>query len=134
MTQTALWELQKAVYAALSVDSKLTQLVSGVYDVVEEDLAFPYLTIGAPSTLNIETRNTFSEEVSLTIHSWSVAGGKKESYALLDAIHQAIGKGIAIGGSFSLLKISRPQLQVIDDADPRIKHGLARFTFTIKNN
>ena len=134
MTQTALWELQKAVYQRLSTDSQLMQLSTGVYDAVEEDLTFPYVTIGAPSTLNISTRTTFAEEVSVTLHSWSVANGKKESYALLNLIHQAIGKGLSIEGPFRLLAVSRPELQVIDDADPRIRHGLARFTFTIKNN
>ena len=134
MTQTALWELQKAVYQRLSTDSQLMQLSTGVYDAVEEDLTFPYVTIGAPTTLNISTRTTFAEEVSVTLHSWSVANGKKESYALLNLIHQAIGKGLSIEGPFRLLAVSRPELQVIDDADPRIRHGLARFTFTIKNN
>lgn len=134
MTQTALWELQKALYQRLSSDSRLMQLSTGVYDAVEEDLTFPYVTIGAPTTLNISTRTTFTEEVSVTLHSWSVANGKKESYALLNLIHQAIGKGLSIEGPFRLLAVSRPELQVIDDADPRIKHGLARFTFTIKNN
>lgn len=134
MTQTALWELQKALYQRLSSDSRLMQLSTGVYDAVEEDLDFPYVTMGAPSTLNINTRTTFAEEVSVTLHSWSVANGKKESYALLNLIHQAIGKGLSIEGPFRLLAVSRPELQVIDDADPRIKHGLARFTFTIKNN
>ena len=134
MTQTALWELQKALYQRLSSDSQLMQLSKGVYDAVEEDLDFPYVTIGAPTTLNISTRTTFAEEVSVTLHSWSVANGKKESYALLNLIHQAIGKGLSIEGPFRLLAVSRPELQVIDDADPRIKHGLARFTFTIKNN
>ncbi|ANU28456.1 DUF3168 domain-containing protein [Planococcus versutus] len=134
MTQTALWELQKAVYKRLSSDSQLMQLSTGVYDAVEEDLTFPYVTMGAPSTLNISTRTTFVEEVSVTLSTWSVANGKKESYALLNLIHQAIGKGLSIEGPFRLLAVSRPDLQVIDDADPRIKHGLARFTFTIKNN
>lgn len=133
-TETALWPLQQALFQRLSNDTDLMQQATGVYDAVAEDLPYPYVTIGAPTTLNIETRNTFSEEISVTIHSWSVAGGKKESYALLNAIHKAIGKGLPLGGPFRLLAVSRPELQVIDDADPRIKHGMARFKFTIKNN
>lgn len=134
MTQTALWPLQVALFQCLSNDAELAALATGVHDAVAEDLAFPYVTFGAPTTLNLMTRNTFSEEISVVIHSWSVADGKKESYALLNAIHSAIGKGLSIEGPFRLLAASRPELQVIDDVDPRIKHGLARFTFTIKND
>lgn len=132
--QTAMWPLQKAVFQSLSGDAALMQLATGVHDLVEEDLAFPYITIGAPTTLNIETRTSFSEEISITIHSWSVYGGKKESYDLLNAVVQAIGKGLSIEGPFKLVAVEKPSLQVIDDVDPSIKHGLARFKFTIKNN
>lgn len=134
MTQTALWPLQVALFQRLSADVGLLQLATGVYDAVEEDLVFPYITIGAPTTLNLTTRNTFSEEISVVIHSWSIADGKKESYALLNAIHGAIGKGLSFEGPFRLLAVSRPTMQVIDDADARIKHGMARFIITIKNN
>lgn len=133
MTETALWPLQQALYTRLANDAELMQVVKGVHDAVEEDLPFPYVTIGAPTTLNIETRNSFAEEISVTLHSWSIADGKKESYAILNAIHKAIGKGLSIDGPFRLLAVSRPTLEVIDDLDPQIKHGLARFTFTIKN-
>lgn len=133
-TQTALWPLQQALFTTISGDAELMSIATGVYDAVLEDLKFPYVTIGSPTTLNTTTRTSFAEEISVTIHTWSVAGGKRESYQLLNAIHSAIGKGLPIGGSFSLLAVSRPELQVIDDVDPRIKHGLARFTITIKNN
>lgn len=133
-TQTALWPLQQALYSTLSSDTELMQLATGVYDAVLEDLVFPYITIGSPTTLNTMTRTSFIEEISVTIHSWSIYSGKKETHDLLNAIHRAIGKGLPIGGSFSLLAVSRPELQIIDDVDPRIKHGLARFTITIKNN
>lgn len=134
MIQTSLWSLQQALYQRLSSDVTVLEIARGVHDAVEENLPFPYITIGAPTTLNIETRNTFSEEVSVIIHSWSVANGKKETYQLLNAITQAIGKGLSIEGPFTLLAVSRPTMQVIDDADARIKHGMARFTITIKNN
>lgn len=132
--QTAIWPLQEAVFQRLSEDTALMQLATGVHDLVEEDLVFPYITIGAPTTLNIETRTSYSEEISITIHSWSVYGGKKESYNLLNAVAQAIGKGLSIEGPFKLVDVAYPTLQVIDDVDPRIKHGLARFKFIIQNN
>ena len=131
---TALLPLQTAVYQRLSSDPLVSGMVTGVYDVVAAEHVFPYLTIGEPNMLPIETKDTYNEEISLVIHAWSIYAGKKEAYQLLDAILKAIGKGLSIEGPFTLLKIKKPSMNVIDDADPRIKHGIARFTFTIKNN
>lgn len=133
MISTSLWPLHKAIYARLSTDSDLLAIATGVHDAVEEGLIFPYITIGAPTTLNLDTRTSFSEEVSIVIHSWSTYSGKKESYELLNAITHTIGKGLSIEGPFSLRKVEKPTMQVIDDLDARIKHGMARFTFTIQN-
>lgn len=133
MTQTALWAVHQALYERLTADVPLNALVTGVFDAVEEDVTFPYVTLGAPTTINLTTRTTFSEEISITLHTWSIKPGKKESYDLLNAIHQAIGKGLSVDGPFRLLAATRPTMEVIDDLDPQIKHGLARFTFTIQN-
>lgn len=131
---TALLPLQSAVYKRLANDPLVSELVTGVYDVVASEHTFPYLTVGEPNLLPLETKDTYSEEISLVIHVWSIYSGKAEAYKVLDAILKAIGKGLSIEGPFTLLKIKKPSMNVIDDADPRIKHGIARFTFTIKNN
>lgn len=134
MIQTALGALQGAIYQRLSADAPLMEIAEGVFDSVAEGQAFPYITIGEPNTLPLETKDTYSEEISIVIHSWSIYPGKAESYKLLNAVMQAVGKGLSIEGPFTLLKVGKPTLQVIDDVDARIKHGMARFIITIKNN
>lgn len=131
--ETALWPLQKAVYQRLSSDL-VPAKVTGVHDVVKAEHVHPYITIGEPSLLPLETKNTYSEEMSLVVHVWSIYDGKKEAYDILNAVFQAIGKGLSIEGPFTLQKVTKPRMNVIDDADPQVKHGIARFTFTIKNN
>lgn len=133
MIETALWPLQKAVYQRLSSDL-VPGKVTGVYDVVSEEHVHPYITVGEPNLLPFETKNTYSEELSFVVHVWSVYDGKKEAYDILNAVMQAIGKGLSIEGPFTLQEVKKPRMNVIDDADARIKHGIARFTVTIKNN
>ena len=133
MMETSLWPLQRALFQRLSNDSELMAKITGVHDAVEEGLQHPYVTIGAPSTLNVSTKNTNSEEISVVVHCWSTYAGKKEAEEILNKIMQAVGKGLSIEGPFKLRKVSYPTFQVIDDLDPRIKHGMARFTFTIQN-
>lgn len=133
-TKTALWPLQQAIFQRLSSDPSIAGIAKGVFDSVGKDQAYPYITVGEPVTLPLETKNTYSEEISIVVHTWSVYEGKRESYALLDAVAQAIHRGIRIDAPFTLQRVTKPRLQVIDDLDPRIKHGMARYTFTIKNN
>lgn len=133
MIQTSLWPLQQAIFQRLSNDAAVMTIATGVHDAVEDGLVHPYITIGAPTTDPFATKNTFNEEVSVVIHAWSTYSGKKEAQEMLNTIMQAIGNGLSIEGPFKLLSVSYPSLQVIDDIDPRIKHGLASFTFTIKN-
>ncbi|WP_416144905.1 DUF3168 domain-containing protein [Planococcus koreensis] len=132
--KTALWPFQNAVFQRLSEDPLISGMTTGVYDAVEEDLVHPYITIGEPTEDPFETKNTYSEELALVIHVWSIYSGKKEAYDILNAIVQAIGKGLSIEGPFTLLNVEKPRLNVIDDVNPQIKHGIARLKVTIKNN
>lgn len=136
MTQleTALWPLQKAVYQRLSSDPKILGLTTGVFDSVGEDQQHPYITIGHPTEDPFETKNTYGEEIALVVHVWSTYPGKKQAYDILNAVMQAVGKGLSIEGPFTLQKVEKPRMSVIDDINPHIKHGIARFRFTIKNN
>lgn len=131
--QSALWALQQAVFRRLSEDPKIIETTTGVFDAVEEDLVYPYITFGEPLAVPYSTKNTHIEEIALTIHVWSVYEGKKEAYDILNHTLQAIGKGLSIEGPFSMQRIQKPELNVIGDVDPKIKHGIARFKFIIKN-
>lgn len=132
--KTALWPLQQALFQRLSTDPIISEMTTGVFDSVEEDLVHPYITIGEPTEEPLETKTTYSEEISLVIHVWSAYSGKKQAYDILNAVLQAVGKGLSIEGPFTLQKVAKPRMTVIDDIDPRIKHGIARLKFTIKNN
>lgn len=130
--ETALWPLQQAIYRRLSSDL-VPGAVTGVHDVVSEEHTFPYITVGEPNLLPFETKNNYSEAVSFVVHAWSDYEGKKQAYHILNEVFKAIGKGLSIEGPFVLLEVKKPTMQVIDDADPRIKHGIARFKVIIKN-
>lgn len=131
--ETALWPLQQAVFRRLSSDL-VPGKVTGVFDMVAEEHIHPYITINEPFSLPFETKNTYSEEISIVVNVWSIYDGKKEAYDILNAVFQAVGRGLSIEGPFTLLEVKKPRMNVIDDADPRIKHGIARFTVKIKNN
>jgi hypothetical protein len=129
---TSLWPLQVAIYQRLSLDPVISEMVTGVFDSVGEDQAFPYITIGEPSLLPFDTKNTFGEEVSLVIHVWSDYAGKKECYDILNACFKALAYRLDVTG-FKVLRAGRQSMRVFDDIDPVIKHGVLRMRYTINN-
>lgn len=129
---TALWPLQQSIYQRLSADKELIEKVTDVFDSVPENQPYPYVVIGEPSTLPFDTKNTFGEELSIVIHVWSDYEGKKEAYEILNACQKALAYKLELT-DFKILKAARLGMQVFDDIDPRIKHGVLRMKYTVKN-
>lgn len=131
--QTAMFELQKGIFNNLTSNPSLTAKVAGVFDSVEEDQAFPYVTIGEPSMLPFETKQKFGEELSIVIHAWSTYNGKKEAIDILNLCLASLSTRMTLEG-FTINKVEVDSVRVFDDADPRIKHGVLRMKYTIQNN
>lgn len=127
---TALWELQKAIFQRLSSDPSVTGLVTGVFDHVPNDQAFPYIQLGDPNMLPFDTKTSSGEEIAFVIHAWSQYPGKKEAYDILNACLKSITLSpLSIEGGFSIVRVERQQIQVFDDIDGRNKHGVLRLRF-----
>lgn len=133
MIQTAMWELQKAIYQRLSSDPKLSAKVTGVFDSVEEDQTFPYITIGEPILLPFITKQKFGEELSIVIHAWSLYAGKKEAIDILNLCLASLSTRMTLDG-FTIRKVDIDSIRVLDDVDPRIRHGVLHLKYTIQNN
>jgi hypothetical protein len=133
--KTALWQLQKAIYSTLANDTDLMSRITGVYDEVLEDTPFPYVTIsGEPTVSPFETKSSYGENITWTIHSWSNYNGKKESYEILNLILQALTKSpIPMEGGFFVFKTQVEQMRVITDIDGQTKHGIIKLRFYINN-
>ena len=131
--QTAMAEIQKRVYERLSSDPILSAKITGVFNSVEEDQGFPYLTVGEPSVLPFITKSKFGEELSIMIHAWSLYNGNLEAINLLNLCLDALSARMQLDG-FIIRKVDIDQIRVIDDADSRIKHGILRMKYTIQNN
>lgn len=133
MKKTSLWPLQQAIFQRLVQDSALNGVVTGVFDDVEEGTAFPYVTVGEPTSTPFETKTSFGEEVAVVLHCWSQYAGKKEAYEILNLMLQAITKAPLIVEGFTLFNTQLEQLNVITDIDDVTKHGVMRLKFTINN-
>jgi hypothetical protein len=133
MIQTAMIELQTSIFQRLSSDFAVMQKVKGVFDAVEEDQPFPYITIGEPTSEQFVLKQKFVEELSIVIHAWSTYEGKKEAVDILNLVLMSLSKRMDLKG-FTIEKVDVNQIRVFDDTDPRIKHGIVRMKYTIKNS
>ena len=131
--QTAMWELQTAIYQRLSSYPALAGKVTGVFDAVDEDQAFPYVTISEPSMLPFTVKQRFGEELTVVLHVWSDYAGKKEAVDIINLCTAALAEKLTLD-SFTIQKIDVDSIRVFDDADPRIRHGVLRLRYTIQNN
>ncbi|MBT2680052.1 DUF3168 domain-containing protein [Bacillus sp. ISL-35] len=129
---TALWPLQEAIYQKLEADVSLKNMITGVFDAVPKDQAYPYVVIGEPAMLPFDTKTVPGEEISLVIHAWSDYPGKKETFNILNACQKALSYKLDLPG-FWILKVERLGIQVFDDIDPRIRHGVLRMKYTLRS-
>ena len=127
MSGEASWALQKAVFEALTANADLMSAVSGVYDHVPADTAFPYVTIGE-TTVTDWSSKTFDGRVhNLTLHVWSRERGRKEIKEILALTYDTLnGAALSVDGQ-QLVDLRFDFVQTLLDADGLTFHGIQRF-------
>ncbi|MDA0780675.1 MAG: DUF3168 domain-containing protein [Rickettsiales bacterium] len=134
MTGYASWDMQKALYDALTGDATLTGLITGVYDHVEQETAFPYVTIGESSINAFDTKDTDGMEHILTINSWSRKRGRKEIKQIHAEIYRILqNQNISISNQHIIL-IQFDFEEIYLDPDGLTYHGVLRFRCLTQSN
>jgi hypothetical protein len=131
IVKTALWALQKAIYTRLSTDANVTGLVTGVFDEVLEGTLLPYVQIGDDTVVPYDSKTEIGEDMTLTIHCWSLGPGKTKTKQIMDKVIQSLtAVPLTIDPGFELDGIFREYLEVLQDGD--VYHGICRFRVYIK--
>lgn len=136
------FELQKAIFQKLTACEALTAITlkdkwdSGVYDAVDENTPYPYVTISEPYSSPFDTKLSNIETITFTIHCWwkdnDDYSGKRKVYEMLSACLQALHSPYAINGG-RVLETKRVESRVIDDNSPGVKHGVLTMRYKIQN-
>lgn len=83
---SATLELQKSIYAILSVDSGLLARVTGVYDSVPQNAVAPYVYFADVETVDISGLAKKKYHVTFEINSISESLGKKDSAEIAEIV------------------------------------------------
>ena len=118
----AAWELQKAVYDALS-----GALAAPVYDDVPQGVAMPYVAIGDSTVAPAGTKTDDGEDHSLTLHVWSQYAGRREVKELLGQIKAVLHDRPLVLSGHALVRLRFDFASDFADADEQTRHGVIRF-------
>ncbi len=137
------FELQRVIYQKLTACETLTSITRkdeddlGVYDAVDENTSYPYVTISEPYTSPFDTKTSNIETITFTIHTWwkdnDNYSGKRKTYEMLSACQQALmARNYSIPGA-RVLSVKRLESRVIDDNSPGVKHGILTIQYKVQN-
>ena len=130
MTGEASWNVQRAVYSALTGASALTALLadgaSSVYDDVPENATFPYITLGEGFADAWEEKDNVGQEHDLTIHTWSRYEGFKECKQIMQAIYDALNRVALTVTGQDVMDCRMTFAHFMRDPDGETRHGVQR--------
>ncbi len=124
----ASFALQKAVVAKLIADAAVGALIGDrIYDAPPRDVAFPYLTVGQTSLADWSTGTEAGAEHQLVLHAWSRERGKKQCYAIMDAVEATLHEAALTLEGHALINLRFEFAETRRDPDGITYHGVMRF-------
>ncbi|WP_088348505.1 MULTISPECIES: DUF3168 domain-containing protein [Rhodomicrobium] len=122
------WDLQKTVYTALAADAQLTALIdTGLYDHVPQNAAFPFVVIDQMQLRDWSTGTERGSEHVLMLHVWSRQEGKREAYAIADAVREVLDGAELTLDDNRLVNLAHQFSDLKRDPDGETYHGVLRF-------
>jgi hypothetical protein len=119
-------EAQKWIKDTLTGDATLMGLVTGIYDHVPENAAFPYVTIGETFPTPFRTHSRDGESQLQRIHVWSRYEGFKEATAIAERVKVLLDAATVSTASFSGFAV-RESGQTLRDPDGITRHIVEEY-------
>ena len=131
------FELQKSVFSALngaSITDAGGSAITGVFDDVPQDTAYPYIVIGEETASNISTKTLDMHEHTLTIHRWSQYRGRKEIKVIMEQIYDTLNNASLSVSGGQAVNMKQEFLTTLVDADGITRHGIMRFRAVVSDS
>lgn len=129
--------VQTAIYNKLANDAPLMAAINAVYDDVPQvdsgdQSAFPYVTIGEDSHVDISTDLELMDQVSVTVHTWSRASGRSETKQIQGLISNTLNRASLVESGYKFINIARVGSDSFLDSDGFTRHGVQTFNLLIE--
>lgn len=132
MTAAAIWELQQALFTALDEDATLSGLISGVFDFVPQDTAFPYVVLERFDGEDWSTSTTEGCKIRCVVTSFSREGGKEETLSIMERIKELLHDADLSLTGYDLVNLRGLSGDVALESDGITYRGMQRFIATVQ--
>jgi len=131
------FELQKSVFAKL-VAANITDFagdaITGVFDDVPTDTAYPYIVIGDETATNISAKDKDFHEHTLTIHIWSQYRGNRDIKEIMKRVYAALNDVSYTVSGASGVNLKHEFQRTLTEGDGITRHGVMRFRAVVSDN
>ena len=124
--------VQTVIYDALSASTAVTDLVTGIYDAVPQQEAFPYITLGEALHSEWDTYAEVGNNVSIVINTWSRERGRQETKQIQGEIYNTLHRATLTVSGYNIAGIDFEQSESFMDADGLTRHGVQSFRILIE--
>lgn len=131
MSNLALMEVQKALYTKLSGDGVLMGVVTGVYDVVPQKTALPYVVLGDGVQAIAGADNVTLSDCRLEIHVWGEASGRKTVLSILNRVYALLHLGTITVAGHQLVTLRTEQATTVLDEQGTHLRGTLGILVTV---
>jgi hypothetical protein len=126
--------LQKEVYSRLTTNVPFMASVTGVFDFVPDNQAYPYVTIGDTEFQDRGTKTFEIFDGQLTIHVWARPGsrGRAPVMDIMTAIYDLLQEHTFTGiTGFNTINLRYEFSTVLVEPDRVTYHGVIRFSILL---
>ena len=131
------FELQKSVFAKL-VAANITDFagdaITGVFDDVPTDTAYPYIVIGDETATNISAKDKDFHEHTLTIHIWSQYRGNRDIKEIMEQVYAALNDVSYTVSGASGVNLKHEFQTTLTEGDGITRHGVMRFRAVVSDS
>jgi hypothetical protein len=117
------YALQAALHQALSSDTALMDAVTGIYDFVPADTAYPYVTLGSMRGSDISAVAVQLTQIDVTIHVYSRERGRKEAAEIMRRLQTVLEEEAPEPEGFGLVTLRLLNSEITQERDGLTYHG-----------
>lgn len=93
---------------------------------------FPYAMIGDDTAVAWDTDDTLGKDLTLTIHIWSRAPGRRETKIIMGEVYEILHRGNLSKAGYNVVDCLCEFTESLVDPDGETRHGIMRFRLTMQ--
>lgn len=126
------YAMQVAVHDLLVADLPLMNAVSGVYDYVPPQTAYPYITIGDMRATDVSTISIALTRMELALHVYSRGRGRKEISDIMAQLYALLHDAKLLMEEYITVTMRYVSSEIAQERDGLTYHGRMRFSAVLE--